>query len=776
MLDKRILVVDCQVFQTPSWHRGMGKYSMALLEALLISKEYANLGIHLLFNSNLPDNEDVINKLAALQGQIQIMHTALATPRNPRTEYSVRPTMNENKRLLNSFIEQSFSGSHVDFMILALYLDEVCPVFPDGENISDKLIIYYDSIPYLYHERYGQFKGFFDNFYLPHTATVYEASKILTISKTVANDLHVMFGIPESKIFSIDGASIRLQVSEPTKPKTKSLQVNSFVLMPSGQELRKNNYRAVQGFELFRTKHGSDIKLVVTSTFTEEAKKELKEMCPNVIFTGNVSESELLWLYQNAKFVFFATEYEGLGLPILEAVDYEKLIACSEIPVFKEISQNAFNYFDPLNVEAIASGLAITNQAAHNKNEDFKKAYKLISKKYTWTRTVDLLVHAINTSLETNTMQKKRIAIFCPDPSGFSAIGKVVVESHACYSQFFNIDYYFDRGPNHKDIRQNILPELARSYDAENFTADDYEKYDAMIYHIGNSEYHLNIIGIALAFPGYVILHDTNLDGAYANLADQGYLSEQRYDLERLLDKLVGATEPKTSTLLTTLVNSQKGILVHSEYAKSAVMNKLVRHVTLKKVNLPVDAPIYTDILHRTSERLTISLAGIIAKVKGTDIIESIAMSDDFAGCNINIFGYAAVEPERLDKLKALPHVNLTTNPTDFEFQKLMSATDILINVRLSYKGETSLTTLEQMRFGGTVMVRDFGWYSELPDDTVVKVNEIDAVLPVLKALVDDHKKLEIINQKSLDYIRRNHTHEQYAKSMNDLINQTASL
>ena len=32
--DKRILIVDGQVFQTPAWHRGMGKYSFELLRAL----------------------------------------------------------------------------------------------------------------------------------------------------------------------------------------------------------------------------------------------------------------------------------------------------------------------------------------------------------------------------------------------------------------------------------------------------------------------------------------------------------------------------------------------------------------------------------------------------------------------------------------------------------------------------------------------------------------------------------------------------------------------
>jgi len=399
----------------------------------------------------------------------------------------------------------------------------------------------------------------------------------------------------------------------------------------------------------------------------------------------------------------------------------------------------------------------------------------VLADKYTWERTAELLRQALQTAQARPVIAKKKVAIFCPDPAGFSAIGKVLTESHAWYARYFDITYYFDKGPRHERIRTDLLAYLAPSYSIDEFGAEDCDKYDALIYHIGNSEYHSNILRTALAFPGYVILHDTYLKGAYDNLLEAGYITTERLEAERQLDKLLPDKDKSgrpRSAMLSSVVNNQLAIITHSEFAKRAVRHKLVNHQTVvEKFNLPVDAPIFEDIVHGVGSRLNIAFAGIIAKIKGTDVIEQIALSSEFADCNINIFGYSAIEPARLEELKALPHVNLVTNPNDYEFQKLMADTDVLVNVRLAYMGETSLATLEAMRYGVAVMVRDFGWYSELPDDTVVKVETPEQALAAVQELIRDHKRIQQLKAKALQYMRQRFGHEAYAKSMHELIN-----
>lgn len=765
-LDK--IVIDAQVFQSSSWHRGMGKYSMSLLEALSKNKLTSKRSFYFIFNSRLKIPTEVSERINQNFPNSEILILDLELPREPRTDFSVATSNSKNKKILTDELSKKFNKEKIHFLILALYLDEVCSVFPDSPVDCKKILIYYDSIPLLFHKRYGAFKGFFENFYLPHTGTVYEADKVLSISETVANDLHMNLGIKKDHIFSIDGGSIPLDTSKPTKTSIKG----DFILMPSGQEIRKNNKRAVEGFEAFKKIGNKNIKLVITSTFTEEAQKELKSISKDVIFTGNVNESELAYLYDNSSFVFFASEYEGLGLPVLEATSRKKVIACSNIPVFKEISQEGFCYFDPSSISSITSALEVAYKNASSKLLDNEK-YELINKKYTWANTAEKFVEALHLREKDNQkpIEKKNIAIFCPDPTGFSAIGKVVAESHSEYSRFFNVEYYFDRGPNHKDIRPSVLPHIARCYEASDFNEEDYKKYDAVIYHIGNSEYHLNTIRTALAFPGYAIFHDTNLGGAYDSLLQEHYISAERYKIEEKLDELsIDCPEKNNSSFLVSLSSGQKGIVAHSEYAVNAISKKLINEVPVKKINLPTFTNVYPEKI-RLSTPITVSFAGIIAKIKGIDFIENIATSKEFSTLDINIFGYSSVEPEQMEKLKKLSHVNLVTNPTDFEFHNLIKKTDILMNVRLDYRGETSLTTLEQMRHGGVVFVRNFGWYSELPDEAVVKIDNPDDISMTLKKMMNQKEELLKIKTKAFDYIKINHTHKDYAKEMYDLIN-----
>jgi glycosyltransferase involved in cell wall biosynthesis len=766
------IYIDAQVFQTAAWHRGMGKYSLVLLmDVIPLAKK--NDRLTLLFNANLTIPDAIQEYLKSLKN-VEFAHLNLAVPKEPRDEFNIQPVRLKNKQILNEYFNQT-NVSSPTFFILALYLDEVCSVFPDGDG--KKLLVYYDSIPYLYHERYGQFKGFFDHFFLPHTATVYEATTLLSISNTVANDLKIFFGVPDRKISNIDGASI-------PKPKVVSVKpssmegINQFILMPSGQELRKNNARAMRAFRSFVNTTKQDIKLVVTSFFTDEARMQLEEESGgNVIFTGNVSSEELAWLYENSQFILFPSEYEGLGLPVLEAVDENKLVVCSDISVFREISPDAFIYFDPLDEESIKNAL-ITATKGDNL-PDISSKYAAIKNHYKWSRSARLTYEAFDRKIENQVVKKKKIAILCPDPSGFSAIGKVVAESHSVYSDYFDIDYYFDKGPGHRVVRPNLISYVSEACTAAEFDAEKYDTYDAVVYHIGNSEYHLEIIRSALTLPGYAILHDTYLDGLYLNLREADYISPKRLKLEEDIDKSIANSSNLTqlkSSKLASLVTEQKAVIVHSHYAHDAV-NQLFIHEKSRavKLNLPVDTnSVIADMAHRSEAdyKPTIALAGIIAGVKGINIIESLAQDPRFSHCLVKVFGFSFAEPEEIQRLALMPNVEVSSNPSDFEFQRNMSKVDILVNVRQHYKGETSLTTLEAMRYGAAVIVKKVGWYDELPSDIVIKVQDNDEVELAVEKLINSPSDLNEISRKAIELVRDSYSHDQYASGMFDTINK----
>lgn len=774
MQGKKPFLIDCQLFQTFSWDRGMGKYSMELLQAVLSRKDFQSYDVKCIFNQNLKRNSVAEKRIHSFSPNAEFVFLELDLPKEDRLRENVQQVRLKNKNKLNQYISSSFESYKPNFLILSLYLDEVCSVFPDSERVDKKSLIYYDSIPFLYHERYGRMPGFFDHYYIPHTATIFESDIIFTISKTVANDLHLYFGVLKEKITNIDGAPIPRSVEKAQKPTQMKYQPGKFVLMPTGQELRKNNDRAVEGFEKFLSKTGKKLTLVITSHFSNEGKEYLRTKSQNVDFSGNVTESELLWMYQNCRYVLFPSEYEGLGLPVLEAVEQGKKVVCSDISVFREMSEKAFTYFDPLDVQSITEALEETERELELPYD--KKEYDQLMKKYSWSETARRFIEGLSIdSLSSYTgIHKKKIAIFAPDVSGFSAIGKDIGELHDIYSQYFDIDYYFDRGPNHRLLRPNYLKYVTNCFEARSFTAKDREKYDALVYHIGNSEYHTHIVRVALAFPGYMVLHDTNLSGLYNNLLEDGFITKTRFAAEQELEKKISfikTKDSKKSEFIASLVNSQKAVVVHSQYARAAVRAKLIEQVDVSYLELPFSTPVYPVILKKKNkEKITIAFAGIIAPIKGIDIMEQIASDEYFSNCEINIFGFSATFSTQLKKLDEYPNVNVIRNPSDFDFQRLLIESDVMINVRLAYKGETSGSTLSHMRYGGVAVVRNFGWFSELPDEAVVKVDEPEATITALKGLVEDRSKLSTMSEKSLQFMEEHHSHQAYAKGMYGLV------
>jgi len=751
----------------------MGKYSLELIRALSLTEDFLSRPVTFLFNKLLTHNEDAEAQLRTILPGAEFDYVELGLPKDDRVHNNVQSVRLKNKQALSNYIQNKNLAEKPDFLILSLYLDEVCAVFPEREFIHQDLLLYYDSIPFLYHERYGRMEGFFDHFYLPHTASVFEADKVFTISKTVANDLHLYFGVLKDKIYNIDGASIPRNTQEPVMPKGWKYKPGEFVLMPTGQELRKNNDRAVEAFEMFVNERDSEIPLFITSHFSDEGRNYLKGKSSRVNFTGNVSDAELLWLYQNCKFVLFPSEYEGLGLPILEAVEQDKAIACSNISVFKEMSQTAFHYFDPIDTNSIKEALL---EVDANTSVD-SKLYDMVKRNYTWKNTAKRFIDGLISEQNPPIIKKKKIAIFAPDVSGFSAIGKDVGELHAIYSQYFDVEYYFDKGPNHRELRPNILKYAAPCFEAKDFQEGDEVKYEALIYHIGNSEYHLNITRAALRYPGYAILHDTNLGGLYYNLVDLGYITKQRYDLEEKLDTMIAAKTKKDSdkgSFLASVLNNQLGIVVHSEYAKQAVKAKLLSSKKVVHLELPFSTPPFPEILasNAAGKKPTIAFAGIIAPIKGLDIMEQIAMNTQFSECQINIFGFSVGNSDQLNKLRAFPNVRVITNPSDFEFQNLLIKSDIMVNVRMAYKGETSGSTLSHMRYGGASIIRKFGWFDELPNDVVVKVDDPSATLVALRKLVLEPAVLKKVQKNALEFMQTHHDHADYTEGMYNLINK----
>ncbi|MBC8053684.1 MAG: glycosyltransferase family 4 protein [Sphingobacteriaceae bacterium] len=153
-----------------------------------------------------------------------------------------------------------------------------------------------------------------------------KATRIIAVSEQTKKDIVSYFHIPEDKIDVIyQGCNDAFKSSATAEQKSKvnkkyNLPAN-YLLQVGTIEERKNlmlTVKALLGVP-------SEIKLVVIGKQTEYAR-EIKEYILNhklenrVVFLKNVPVDDLPAIYQQAKIFVYPSEFEGFGIPIIEAL------------------------------------------------------------------------------------------------------------------------------------------------------------------------------------------------------------------------------------------------------------------------------------------------------------------------------------------------------------------------------------------------------------------------------------------------------------------------
>lgn len=765
---KKAVLFDGQVFQTAAWDRGMGKYSLCMLEEMVRQWDKKQRAF-LIFNSHYPLSKSALKTVDTLFPGIKKIFLDLEVPTVREHLFDTAEVINKtsrNEKILSDFItslDLPKTAPKPEFVILSLFLDEVCAAFPT--NATNTLLCY-DLIPLIFSDRYGRNENY--SYYLARLPAVLKADKILAISQTVADDLAMYLGVAPDRITNIQGAPVKRADVVSTMPTTVE-QETRYILMTSGNDARKNNINAARGFEEYVASTGRlDLRLVITSSFDEFAQAEIGAFSDHLVFTGNVSEGELKWLYENADAIMFVPEYEGLGLPILEAVEFSKPIVCSSIGAFREMSETAFYYADHQDPSSIAQ--ALSRALSGEEWLQHRDEYPAILRRYTWRRTAQLALGVLEAdSVSKPTVKRPKLAVLAPSPKGYSAIGKVVQQMHASLAEYFEVDYYFEKGlGNHEPFRQDFLEYATNMYDAVDFNADAYAKYDAVLYHVGNSEYHARTIQSALYLPGYVIIHDTKLPEIFKLINQLGLMRDDRYVVEGELDKRSGV---ENTAYLSSIIGSQRGIIVHSEFARRAVQESIAStglSVPVKKLNLPTGSSKLGKISH--VGRLSVGMAGVIHEGKGLRLLEDLTAKEEFGNVNFSIFGVPVASEEVIKRLRDNERIHIATNLTDREFQDEITKLDVLINYREEYRGETSLSTIEAMRMGVVPILRNVGWYAELSDAVAIKLNDSRDIDEVIGKIIHSEIDIDSMSKKAMSYIAAKHSYDSYSLGLHEFI------
>lgn len=196
-----------------------------------------------------------------------------------------------------------------------------------------------------------------------------KAAHIITVSEYTKRDVMRLLQIPEERISVVyHGASL---------PEIESAQIPN---LPQRYLLFVGNRaRSYKNFDFFiealppLMQSYEDLHVIcVGSQFTAEEKALLSKVgLSHRVQSLMASDSQLYTLYRRAVCLVFPSEYEGFGIPILEAFQAECPAVLSHSSCFPEIAGDAAVYFENAQADdmrrAIISFLDYPEQRKHFK-------------------------------------------------------------------------------------------------------------------------------------------------------------------------------------------------------------------------------------------------------------------------------------------------------------------------------------------------------------------------------------------------------------------------
>jgi glycosyltransferase involved in cell wall biosynthesis len=393
------IVIDMQGAQTESRFRGIGRYTMAFAQSVV-----RNRGEHeiiLALSGLFPDTIEPIR--AAFddllpQENIRVWHA----PGPVREE----DPGNESRREVAELLREAFLASlqpdvvHISSLFEG-YVDDAVTSIGRFDKRTPVSVILYDLIPLLNPDHYLKPNSPYEHYYLNKAEHLRRASQYLAISDFSREEGIKALDVSAESVVSISTA-IDAQFQPQTIDATSVHQLKQkfgitrpFVLYTGGADERKNLPRLIQAYADLPAQLREGHQILFAGKMPEGSIKSFKQtakstglMPDELLFTGYVSDEELVQLYNLCKLHVFPSWHEGFGLPALEAMACGAPVIGANTSSLPEVIGLEEALFDPLDVKAIADKM---QQALEN--ETFRT--RLVehgleqSKRFSWNDTAN---------------------------------------------------------------------------------------------------------------------------------------------------------------------------------------------------------------------------------------------------------------------------------------------------------------------------------------------------------------------------------------------------
>jgi glycosyltransferase involved in cell wall biosynthesis len=213
---------------------------------------------------------------------------------------------------------------------------------------------------------------------------VRKARHVFTVSETVRGEISENYKVPTNKIsVTYNGISADM-LADPLV----DIKKEKIILSVGTFNIRKNHHNLIRAFL------ESDLRKTYQLVLAGDKNKIFKEIsideqelkAGNVKLVHRLTNDELREMYKKAEVVASLSAYEGFGIPLLEGLYYGCKIACSDIPVYKELFDGYAHFCSPFDRNSINDALGA---AANAKNGN---DIEVLLEKYNYGRSAQIIL------------------------------------------------------------------------------------------------------------------------------------------------------------------------------------------------------------------------------------------------------------------------------------------------------------------------------------------------------------------------------------------------
>lgn len=398
------ILIDMQGAQNGSRHRGIGRYTRALVNQLC----RLSLGKHrisLLANGAFDNVEELVQMFSGY------VHREDVHVWYPFGDPSYRWIGNNVRRKASEYLREAVIHEIQPDILLVSSVVEGCDdatVVTINKHYDDVFTaaIFYDAIPAIYEKEYLADSRSYE-WYYEKIEQLKRANAIFSISQSSKSEAIEYFKINESVVTNIstavsDDFCVSARTAKQCATVLDRLSIGSNYLLYSGaSDARKNLPRLIEAIAMLSSELQATYQLVLAGGMPQVHIDQLRAVSrgvglkdDQVIFTGWVSDDELAAIYAGATLFVFPSFHEGFGLPILEAMNYGIPVIASNVSSIPEVVKLEEALFDPMDTQAIADKIehALTDMKLRDRlianSEERRQAFS-------WQRTAQTALDVI---------------------------------------------------------------------------------------------------------------------------------------------------------------------------------------------------------------------------------------------------------------------------------------------------------------------------------------------------------------------------------------------